>query len=177
MVIGSYHCHLAVFDNYRGGEGIWCMNMVRWRVVVVQLTPDRLARAPGIHRPPCRRGRLGVHGPPPPPVPRLHPRGPGGRRIARGRPAYHQADEGEHQDQGQPARRSCVEGRSLATVEPIPLPPQRCSHQFFRFSFFPNGLSTVVGQAWSAIAEPEWRKRTDPGWRSESDRPATLTQT
>jgi hypothetical protein len=54
----------------------------------------------------------------------------------------------------------------VGSWRPVHLRP--CSHQFFRFSFFPNGLSTVVGQAWSAIAEPEWRKPTDGGYRSES---------
>ncbi|GMK59029.1 hypothetical protein CspeluHIS016_0700440 [Cutaneotrichosporon spelunceum] len=134
VVIGAYHCHLAVFDNYRGGEGIWCMDMIDslerqgFTVLIAgEADWDYIAH--------------------------LHRQFPDYIRVIL-------ADDGSLEG-GEPVAKAMKD--NLKTKEnPDGVP----AWKIFRFSFFPNGLSTIVGQAWSAIAEPEWRKPTDEGYRN-----------
>ncbi|BEJ12708.1 hypothetical protein CspHIS471_0211680 [Cutaneotrichosporon sp. HIS471] len=134
VILGSLHCHIAVFDNYRGGEGIWCMNMI-----------DSLERQ-GYTVLLAGEGDWSY-------IAHLHRQFPDYVRVIL-------ADDGSL-DGGLPVTKMMME--NLKTKEnPHGVP----AWKIFRFSFFPNGLSTIVGQAWSAIAEPEWKKPTDQGYRN-----------
>ncbi|KLT39212.1 hypothetical protein CC85DRAFT_288771 [Cutaneotrichosporon oleaginosum] len=134
VVIGAYHCHLAVFDNYRGGEGIWCMNMIE---SLERQGYTVLFAGEG-------DWKYMAH---------LHRQFPEYIRVVL-------ADDGSLEG-GPPVTKLMME--NIKTKDnPNGVP----AWKFFRFSFFPNGLSTIVGQRWSAIAEPEWKKPTDQGWRN-----------